>query len=123
MPLLSYQIDPGALRHSIVIQKPNPANRDAGGQIVDQWDNLLTTRAQIESTSSQSYRESFSSNSLAAQSTDCITLRWPGPGIILKPGMRVLFGDNTYLVQAVDNVQHRNHKIRLACLSIDSDSN
>ena len=37
--------------------------------------------------------------------------------------MRVIFGNNTFLVQDVDNVLHRNRVVRLACLMIDEDSN
>jgi hypothetical protein len=37
--------------------------------------------------------------------------------------MRIIFGDNTYLIQAVDNVLHRNRKVNLACIQIDADSN
>jgi hypothetical protein len=52
-----------------------------------------------------------------------LTIRWPGASITLAPGMRVVFGNNTYLVQAADNVLHRNRIVRLACLMVDEDSN
>ena len=122
MPMPAYMIDPGELRHSIQIQAAS-STRDTAGQPVSTWNLVLTTRAKIENTNSRTFKESFAANALASQSTDVITIRWPGAAIDLLPGMRVLFGDNTYLVQAVDNVQRRNRKVTLACMAIDGDSN
>ena len=121
MPDLLY-IQAGELRHAIQVLEVS-ATRDAAGQPISTWTSVLSTRAKIESTSGRSYKESFAGNALASQSTDLITIRWPGPGITLKPGMRVTFGDNTFLVQAVDNVLRRDRVVRLACLVIDGDSN
>ena len=115
-------IQAGELRHSIQIQQAS-ATRDAVGQPVSTWNVVLNTRAKIENTNSRTFKESFSNNALASQSTDCITIRWPGPTIDLAPGMRVIFGDNTFLVQAVDNVLRRNRKVVLACIGINEDSN
>ena len=116
-------IQPGELRNSIQIQAPSATDRDAAGQPVSTWDLVLTTRAKIEGTNSRTFKESFANNALASQSTDVLTLRWPGSSIVLVPGQRVIFGDNTYLVQAVDNVLRRNVKVCLACIAINGDSN
>ena len=115
-------IDAGSLRHLVQIQAPT-ATRDAVGQPMSAWATVLTARARIENTNSRTFKESFSGNALAAQSTDVLTIRYPGSAIDLVPGMRVIFEDNTYLVQGVDNVLRRNRKIVLACLVIDGDSN
>jgi SPP1 family predicted phage head-tail adaptor len=112
----------GELRHKIQIQKPS-ATRDAAGQPIPIWDLLLNTRAKIENTNSRTFRESFSANALASQSTDVITIRWPGSAFNIKPGMRVLHGDDYFLIQAVDNVQRRNRKVVLLCIGINTDSN
>lgn len=115
-------INPGELRHLIQIQSPS-TTRDGAGQPIAAWDVVSTQHAKIENTNSRTFKESFSNNALASQSTDCITIRWPGPSIDLKPGMRVIFGDNAFLVQAVDNVLRRNRKVVLACIGINEDSN
>jgi head-tail adaptor len=115
-------LNPGELRHAITIQAPN-STRDAFGQPIDTWADVLPTRAKIESTGSLAYKMSFSNNALAAQSTDMITIRWPGPSVEIKPGMRAVFGNTIYLIQAADNVLHRNRVVRLACLVIDEGSN
>jgi SPP1 family predicted phage head-tail adaptor len=115
-------IDPGELRHSVEIQSPS-TTRDASGEPISTWSAVLTTRAKIDSTSGAAYKDSFSNSVLAAESTDLLTIRWPGSAITVEPGQRVIFGDNTYLIQAVDNVQRRNRKLRLACVVVDEGSN
>lgn len=115
-------IDPGTLRHSISIQAAT-TTRDAAGQPSATWANVLTTRASIESTTTIAYKSSFSGNALASEATDVVTLRWPGPDVIIEPSQRMIFQDNTYLIQAVDNVKRRNRVLRLACMVIDGDSN
>ena len=112
----------GELRHAVQIQSAS-STRDAAGQPVSTWNVVLTTRAKIENSGGQAYKESFSNSSLAAQSTDLLTIRWPGSSITVAPGMRVIFGNNTFLVQDVDNVLHRDRVVRLACVMIDEDSN
>jgi SPP1 family predicted phage head-tail adaptor len=116
-------INPGELRHTVTIQAPDTADPDAYGQSTTNWKSLLTTRAKIESTDSASYKDSFAQNAIAAQSTDLITIRWPGASIVVAPGQRVIFGDNLYLIQSVDNVLHRNRKVRLATMMVDENSN
>jgi head-tail adaptor len=115
-------INAGELRHQIFIQAAS-STRDAAGQPVSTWNVVLLTRAKIESSLSNAYKELVQDGAIAAQSTDVMTIRWPGAAIALKPGMRVVFQDNTYLVQAVDNVLRRNRKVLLFCMAIDADSN
>ena len=118
-------INPGELRHKIQIQKApaGAGDRDSAGQVVATWNVVLSTYAAIDGTNSHTFRDSFMNNALASQSTDAITIRWPGAAIEIRPGMRVVFGDNTFLIQAVDNVQRRNRKVVLACIGISEDSN
>src|SRR5258708_3237989 len=107
-------IQPGSLRQSITIQQPS-TTRDAAGQPVSTWTNVLTTRAKIEGTTSNTYKELVADGAIASQATDVFTLRWPGSSIDLKPGMRVQFQDNLYLVQAVDKILRRNRIVKLFC--------
>jgi head-tail adaptor len=118
-PLL---IDPGELRHQVQIQKAS-ATRDAAGQPISTWDVVLTAYAKIDGPAGRGYRESFANNVLSSEASDFITIRWPGLSITVAPGMRVIFGNNTYLIQAVDNVLHRNRKVNLACIQVNEDSN
>ena len=122
MPWNPLLLPAGDLRHAITIQQPS-TTRDAAGQTVSTWTTVLTTRAKIESTTSNAYKELVQDGAIASQATDVFTLRWSGSSIDLKAGMRIQFGDNTYLVQAVDNVLRRNRVVKLFCMAIDADSN
>lgn len=120
MPQNPWEIEVGSLRHRVLIQQAS-STRDAAGQLVQTWNTVRTTFAKIEGTSSRSFRDSFSNNALAAQSTDLVTVRWTP--LNLEPDMRVAFGGRMYLIQGVDNVQRRNRKVLLACIVIDEGSN
>ena len=122
MPFDPLYLLSGDLRHSITIQKPS-TTRDAAGQPVSAWTDVLTTRAKIEDTTSTSYKEINQNGAITSQVTDLFTIRWPGASIDLAPGMRVQFGDNLYLIQAVDNILKRNRVVKLFTLAIDADSN
>ena len=117
------QLQAGDLRHSITIQAENTGNLDAAGNPSSTWTNVLTTRAKIEGTTSPAYRAMVQAQSIASQATALITIRWPGRSITISPGMRIHYGDNTYQVQAVDNILLRNRIVRLLCMAIDKDSN
>jgi SPP1 family predicted phage head-tail adaptor len=116
------QLQAGTLRHSISITAPS-ATRDAAGQPVSTWNTVLTTRAAIQSTTTLSYKELIQSGEQSSQATDVVTIRWPGANVAIESGMRVTFGDNVYLVQAVDNVLRRNRVVKLYCMVIDGDTN
>lgn len=122
MPYDPLYIAAGDLRQMVTLQSPS-ATRDESGQPIDIWDDVLTTRAKIEGTTSNSYRELVKDGAIASQSSDVVTIRWPGGAINLTPGMRVQYGDNTLLVQAVDNVLRRNRLVKLFCMQIAADSN
>jgi SPP1 family predicted phage head-tail adaptor len=120
MPYDPLYLPAGDLRHSITIESTSVVN-DEYGQPVSTWDVVLTTRAKIESTMGNAYKELVKDGAIASQSTDVVTIRWTP--IDLKPGMRVIYGDNTLLVQAVDNILRRNRVVKLFCLQIDADTN
>ena len=106
-------VDPGTLRHIVTISAPS-TTRDSFGQPGSTWNPILTTRAAIESTASQTFKFSFQGNILASNSTDLITLRYPT--VTIKPGYQVAFGDQTYTIQAVDDVRRRHRVLNLACI-------
>jgi SPP1 family predicted phage head-tail adaptor len=122
MPFDPLFLPAGSLRHIVTVQSPS-STRDSAGQPISTWTTILTTRAQIESTTGSAYKELVQDGAIAAQSTDVFTLRWPGSSVDLQPGMRVLFQDNTYIVQAVDNALRRNRVVKLFTMAIDSDDN
>jgi len=109
----------GDLRHSVIVTQENANARNSFGQPLSTWNTVLTTRAKIQSTTGMSYKELIQNNIISSETTHLITLRWPGSSAQLAAGMKVLFGDKTYLVQGVDNVLERNRVVRLFCMVID----
>lgn len=109
-------IQPGSLRHQVTINAPSNA-RDASGQIGSTWTAVLTTRAKIESTASLTFKWSFQNSTLAANATDCITIRYPS--VLVAPGFQIVWGDELYLVQDVDDIQRRHRVLVLACVGVD----
>jgi SPP1 family predicted phage head-tail adaptor len=106
----------GELKHAITINAPS-ATRDASGQPGSTWSLVLTTRAKIESTSSQTFKLSFQNSTLASDTTDCITIRYSA--VDIAPGYQILFGDETYTITAVDDIQRRHRVLVMACTSVD----
>ena len=115
-------LNPGDLRHSVSIQSAS-TTQDSFGSPTAAWTVVLATRASIASTVTATYKESFSDNALSSQSTYLLTIRWPGASITITPGMRVVFGPNIFLIQAVDNVKMLNRVVRLACIAVTGSSN
>jgi len=112
-------IRPGDLRHNISIQAPS-TTRDAAGQLNSAWTTVLSTWAQIEGTSSLTFKFSFQNNVIAADTTDCITIRYPS--VDVTPGMQIVWNDQTYTIQAVDDVLRRHRVLHIAVVGIDTGS-
>lgn len=123
MPYDPTQIQAGDLRHSITITKQDTSDPDSFGQTQDVWTTVLTARAMIQGTTSMSYKELIQNNIVTSQTTHLITIRWPGSSVQIAAGMRVLFGDKTYLVQGVDNALERNRVVRLFCMVLNGEVN
>jgi SPP1 family predicted phage head-tail adaptor len=115
MPFDPYQLPSGGLPHLIQVQAPS-ATRDEFGQNNTTFTTILTCRAAIQSTASQTFRFAAQDNVQASNATDVITIRWPGSGIEILPNMQVLFGTKVYTIQVVDNINNRNRIVRLLCV-------
>ena len=122
MPADPLHIDVGSLRHEVTIQAPS-TTKNAYGESIATWANVLTTRAAIQSTNSAAYKDQFAQNALAAQSTYVVTMRHPGSQVDIKTGMRLIYHGDTYVITSLDNVLERNRVLRLACVVINGDSN
>jgi SPP1 family predicted phage head-tail adaptor len=116
------QLQAGDLRHSITITAAS-TTRDQYGQPSKIWNTVLITRAKIQSTTTSSYKMLIQAGVETSQATHVITMRWPGSSISIESGMRVLFGDNTYQIEAVDNVLNRNRVVNLFCMVPNGDTN
>ena len=115
-------IDPGELRHRVTIMQPSTM-QDADGQFTSSWSTLLITWAKIDDAASNTFKFNFQGSVLAANSTDVLTIRWPGQNYNIAPGMQVIFADMTFVIQDVSNVLHRNRVLHLACVVQNETSN
>ena len=110
-----YIIDPRELRHQIQIQQQT-STQDSFGQPQATWSTVLTTMAKIASVA---LNERFQNEQFVAQISHRIIIRWPGTGIAIVGGMRILFGTRVFLIQVPDNVEERNSAMHLLCLEIN----
>jgi SPP1 family predicted phage head-tail adaptor len=114
-PARPYLVDPGELRDQIQIQQQTTAQDDFG-QPQSTWTTVLTAMSKIASIT---MAERFQTAQFVAQISHRITLRWPGAGVTIQGGMRVMFGTRIFQLQEVDNVEERNVTLHLLCLEIN----
>jgi len=91
--------------------------QDALGQPIALWSTIRTTWASIRYTTSGT-KEDYQSGQFSAQVTHIITIRATSTPKI-APGMRVVFGTHTYLIQLFDDVGLQGVLLHLQCLEID----
>jgi head-tail adaptor len=109
-------INVGSLRHLIQLQQQS-STQDSVGQPVLTWTTVRTSYGGLNLVS---MKEAFGEGQLTAQETDIWTLRWTPTEIL--PGMQLVFGSNTYIVQMVSNVMRRNLIVHLLCLQLNGKS-
>lgn len=109
-------VEPGELRHLIEIQDRSTTS-DSFGQPQQIWGTVSTCMAGINIVT---MREAFGSNQLTSQSSDIWTARWTP--VSIQPGMRIVFRGETFLVQAINNVDKRNVLLHILCLQINAGS-
>lgn len=115
-------IDPGILRHRVQIQSQS-TEKDSVGQKVDTWNAVRETCAEIHIATG---KEIYQSGQFSSQVSHVVTVRWGK--VAIAAGMRVLFTDNSgtdpidhyYLIQWIDNLEHRNVILKLYCLEINA---
>lgn len=106
-------LNPGTLRHRVQLQQESTLP-DSFGQPQSTWTTVLTTWARVEAIS---MREMFQSNQLVSQISHAITMRYQST-VPVAPGMRIVFGNHTYKVQAINNIEERNIILRVLALEI-----
>ena len=109
------QIDPGEMVHRVAIQAQTQAQDALGGQ-TETWNTVLTIMAALATTAS---KELYQTGQFTGQVTHRVSIYWPGAGIAILGGMRVVYGSRIFIVQTVENVQERNCILLLHCLEID----
>ena len=105
----------GALRHFVTIAAPSGA-KDDYGQVSQTFTSIRTGFARI---SVVTQREVTETNQVTAQVTHLVQMRWTPNPVAIAPGMRVLFGSRSFLIQTVENVEERNMVLNLYVLELN----
>ncbi len=117
-----FDVPAGSLRLSAQIQTAS-IQRDPYGQQTATWSTIATVRCSLECVEGVATAEKTTGETLSSRNMWNATLRWPGSSVTIAPGQRFVVGDQTYLIQTVDNVLFRNRFIRCNLLQIDGGSN
>ncbi|WNF31640.1 phage head closure protein [Aeribacillus composti] len=105
-----YRINPGEYRHIITIQQKTKIQNDYGEEIED-WVDLVTTRAGIYPISG---KEFFAAETVNSEVTHKVNMRYI-PNKHISPDMRVKFGDRYFHIESVINFQEKNVELQLMC--------
>lgn len=113
MRTTSDQVEPGAFRHRVAFDEPNPSEGPSG-QAVAGWEPMMTLWADIEPISG---RESVVAAAQAAEVDTLIRIRYSQQAAAIVPTWRARFRDVVYDIKAVANVNMRDRKIELLAQS------
>jgi hypothetical protein len=117
MPIPPYMINPGELRHQVLIQQPQYGMPDSrGGSVTpSSFSTVWTARAAIYTAGG---RETSLAAQIVSDVSHVVKMRWTN--VTIKPGYRVLFSDRIFTVQYAENVLERNRALLLYCLEVNS---
>jgi len=102
-----FTLDPGLLRHEIVIEQP-PTERSASGAVTGDWIEVVRLRAKFDKP--QEGSERFGASAFGAESISNITTRWR-EGITKT--MRVRFGTRYFDIIDINIHEERNRWMTL----------
>jgi SPP1 family predicted phage head-tail adaptor len=97
----------GKLRHIITIQRPTDTRNDYG-EVVEGWEDVITTRASAEPLQGREY---FASQQVRSETTTRFRIRWPGMPI--TPDMRVMFEGRAYDIDSVIDPNERHRELHV----------
>lgn len=103
-------IPAGILRHRITIEQYTVTGRNVIGGEVKEWVPVATVWAAVEPIRG---REFFAAHQVNAEVTTRIRIRYL-PGV--APTMRVQFGNRTYDIRTVIDVDERHLELQLMCV-------
>lgn len=108
-------LDPGEMRHRIVIQSPASTATSSGASVQpSNWNAERTTMAAIYTAGG---RETSQANQLVSECSHVVKVRWTPD--VLKANYRIVFRARTFTVLYVENVLERNRVLLIYCKEID----
>lgn len=110
--MTKFRINAGKYRHIVTIQKL-VGNEDSYGEVIEDWEDIIKTRAGIFPLSG---REFFQAEALNSEVTHKVQIRYLD-GITTE--MRINFnGRFLYIISAPINWQEKNLELQLLCKEI-----
>lgn len=97
-------IDIGKMKHRVELQTQTQTTDEQGISVVSPWSTQRTVWARVEPFSGREYVDD---RKITTEATHRITLRWQ-PGIDLTPAWRVLYGEKTFQIESVINIDERD---------------
>lgn len=112
------KINPGDLRHKIIIQKHTQSTDFVGNSILE-WIDFKTTYAQINNLYGDEYWKAAAHNQ---QNTVTFLVRWTKDLDILVNNKqlteyRILFKDTFYYIESFDNIQYKNKLVKIKAVN------
>ncbi|MGG7058712.1 phage head closure protein [Clostridium tertium] len=107
-----YRINPGELRHRIIIQKLKSPSNDYGEIEVNNqetWSDIATVRAGIYPISG---KEFFAAETVNSEITHKVKIRYIEG---LSPNMRIKFNNRIFSIESIINFQEKNIELQLLC--------
>ena len=101
----------GKLRHTVILQSPG-GTRNAFGERVTTWSDVVTVSASIEPLRAQ---ELFIAAQQNMTVTHRIRLRYQSDICDINNSWRVLFGTRAFPIESIRNIDERNREFELLC--------
>ncbi len=98
-------IKAGSLKDSITIQRFKKSKNEYG-EVIEDWQNLVTVRANIEPLTSREY---FKGGQLNSEFNFKILIRYTD--VTIKD--RIIFNDEVYDITSVSNIKNANRAIEI----------
>ena len=102
-------MNPGKLRHRIIIQKQEESSKDGYGALVENWSDFKTVWSSVEPLVG---RELFAAQKINAETTIRVKMRYVA-GITSK--MRVVYGTRIFDILAPIDPEERHRELHLMC--------
>jgi SPP1 family predicted phage head-tail adaptor len=113
--LTRFRINPGEYRHIITIQQKTGTQNDYGEEIIEDWVDVITTRAGIYPING---KEFFAAEKTNSEVTHKVNMRYI-PNKHITPDMRVKFGNRYFHIVSVINFQEKNVELQLLCKELN----
>lgn len=104
-------MDPGILKHRVIIQQNNPI-QDSEGVMTDNWVDSATVWAAIEPLQG---RELLAAQAIAAEVTTRIRIRFRAG---ITSAMRILYGFRVFDIQVPIDPEEKHQELHLLCREV-----